>query len=162
MKKILLMTAIVTLLSSGMIFAQEEEEELSSQENTQAVSSQKEEEKKSSASSLRIDKDANYSETDSVMIQVEDNYADLHPKASSVDITLEWFPLTNEVRFTYTCNNSSYDKGEAMNVSIAVFEDFSAANKYKHYRYVEKDSEKFFKDSGLRRASYTSKVIFTK
>lgn len=104
-----------------------------------------------------------YADKTTNVIQIEDKYADMHPKASSVTLQLEWTPLTGEALFTYTCTQSSFDIGEAMNVGIAVYEEFAAENNLKHKQYAEKDRTKYFKDdNGIRMATYTSKVIFTK
>ena len=102
-------------------------------------------------------------------IEIEDNeeYKALHPKANKVTLTLTFTPLTGEATFTYVCVRSSYDKGEAMNVAMAVYQDFAAEHKYKHYRYIDnrKNSlgeEKNYKNGKIPYVSYTSKVLFTK
>ncbi len=96
-------------------------------------------------------------------IDIEDKYADLHPKASTVKISLEYTPVTGEVRLYYTCMAASYEQGDAMNTAMAVYEDFAAQNGYKHYTYLGKDKTKYFKDErGIRMATYSSYVVFKK
>jgi len=116
-----------------------------------------------SASSGFIESSDSYADTSTQTIQIEDKYADLHPKAKSLKIELEYTPLTGEVRLYYTCLAAGYDQGEAMNTAMAVYEDFAADNKYKHYSYKGKDKTKYFKnESGMRMATYSSYVIFTR
>ncbi|WP_443736788.1 hypothetical protein [Treponema sp.] len=97
------------------------------------------------------------------VIKIEDKYADLHPKTKSVNLELEYTPLTGEVRFYYTCMAASYDQGEAMNTAMAVYENFAKENKFKHYSYKGKDKTKYFKDDrNVRMATYVSYVVFTR
>lgn len=104
-----------------------------------------------------------YADTKTQVIEVEDKYPELHEKASTVSLQLEYTPLTGEVIFSYTCTQSSFDDGEAMNVAMAVYDDFAAEHKYKHKRYTAKDKKKYFKDDrGVRMVTYTSRVVFTK
>ena len=104
-----------------------------------------------------------YADRTTQAITVEDKYADLHPKAKAVTITMSYTPLTGEVRFYYTCMAAKFDQGDAMNTAMAVFEDFAAENQYKHYSYKAKDKTKYFKDGrDVRMATYESYVIFTR
>ncbi|MGN0729813.1 hypothetical protein [Treponema sp.] len=145
MKKIFTLAAAV-IIAAGAAFAQQQEESLELQMTLN-----------------KLDAADSYADTKTRTIQIEDKYAYLHPKAKNVTLQLEFTPLTGEVIFTYTCMQSSFEVGEAMNVGMAVYEDFAAENQFKHYKYVEKDKKKFFKDEkGVRMATYTSKVIFTK
>ena len=73
-----------------------------------------------------------YADTGTQVIEIEDTYQELHPSASQVKMELEWTPLTGVVRLYYTCMASSFDRGEAMNTAIGVYEDFAVQNKYKH------------------------------
>ncbi len=137
MKKIIIL-ATTFILAVGMAFAQEETEELYGPAGAPVDTSTK-------------------------IISVEDKYADSHPKAKSVELQLVWTPLTDEVVFTYTCPQSSFDRGEAMNVAVAVYEEFAAEHNFKHKTYLEKDKTKYYKtEQGLRMATYTSKVVFKK
>ncbi len=96
-------------------------------------------------------------------ITLEDKYAELHPKARTVNLSISYTPLTGEVRFYYTCMAASFDQGEAMNTAMAVFEDFAEENRYKHYTYRAKDKTKYFKDGrDVRMATYESYVLFTR
>lgn len=116
-----------------------------------------------SASNGFIEKVDSYADTSTQVIQIEDKYAELHPKAKAVNIELEYTPLTGEVRLYYTCLAAAYDQGEAMNTAMSVYEDFAAENKYKHYSYKSKDKTKYFKDeNGMRKATYSSYVLFTR
>ncbi|MCR5217281.1 hypothetical protein [Treponema sp.] len=116
-----------------------------------------------SASGGFVESSDSYADTSTQVIQVEDKYGDLHQKAKSVKMELEYTPLTGEVRLYYTCLAAAYDQGEAMNTAMAVYEDFAAENKYKHYSYKGKDKTKYFKDeNGMRMATYSSYVLFTR
>ena len=144
MKKIFILATAI-MLSAGTAFAQQEE----SLETQMALDP--------------LEAANSYADTKTKILPIEDKYSSLHPKAKNVTIQLEFTPLTGEVIFTYTCMQSSFDLGEAMNVAIAVYEDFAAENQFKHYTYAQKDKKKYFKDDkGVRMATYTSKVIFTK
>lgn len=70
-----------------------------------------------------------YADTKTRIIKVEDKYADQHVKAKTVDLQMEYTPLTGDVIFYYVCMQSSYDQGEAMNTAMAVFEDFALDRK---------------------------------
>ena len=96
-------------------------------------------------------------------ITIEDKYSDLHPSASNVKITLEYTPLTGEVRLYYECLAASYDQGEAMNTAMGVFQDFALENGYKHYYYRAKDKTRYYRTNNrVRMATYSSYVYFTK
>ncbi|MBP5156433.1 MAG: hypothetical protein ILP18_00980 [Treponema sp.] len=105
-----------------------------------------------------------YADRTTQVITVEDQYADLHPTANTVTLTMEYTPLTGEVHFYYECLQASYDQGEAMNTAMGVFQDFAAEHGYKHYYYKAKDKSKYFKDKETkqRMARYSSYVYFTK
>ncbi len=97
------------------------------------------------------------------LITVEDKYPELHPKAKELSLRLEYTPLTGEVKFFYTCTQSSFEVGEAMNVAMAVYDDFGVEHGYKHKRYFAKDKKKYIKDERkVRMVEYSSYVIFTK
>lgn len=99
-------------------------------------------------------------------IDVEDKYADLHPTATNVKLTIEYTPLTGEVRFYYECLAANFETGEAMNTAMGVFQDFAQEHGYKHYYYKAKDKTRYFRDSSsgknLRKAEYRSYVYFKK
>ena len=143
MKKIFAFAA-VALLALGSVFAQDE-----------AVSLEEE----------VVVEDQN--STKIIMLEDTPEYKELHPKAKNVTLRLDYTPLTGEAIFTYSCLRSGYDQGEAMNVAMAVYQDFAAEHKYKHYRYIDnrKNSlgeEKNYKNGKIPYVSYTSKVLFTK
>ena len=97
------------------------------------------------------------------IIEVEDKYAEFHPKASNVKLEIEYTPLTDEVKFFYTCMAASYDQGEAMNTAMNVLLDFQKENQYMHYTYKAKDKTKYFKDDrNIKMTTYTSYVIFSR
>ncbi len=102
-----------------------------------------------------------YSSIDTEVLQIEDKFDYLHPKAKTAKLTLEHTPLTGEVRFYYTCMASAYDQGEAMNTAMAVYEEFGEENKYKTKVYLSKDKTSYYKDErGVRMATYVSHVMF--
>ncbi len=107
-----------------------------------------------------------YADRTTRTINVEDKYADLHPTASNVKITLEYTPLTGEVRLYYECLAANFEVGEAMNTAMGVYQDFAQEHGYKHYYYRAKDKTKYFRDNSsganLRMARYNSYVYFTK
>lgn len=103
-----------------------------------------------------------YADTKTFVYEVEDKYAEEHPTAKNVKLTLEFTPLTGDVRFFYECLAGSYDQGEAMNTALHVFEDISKELNFKHYEYKAKDKTRYFKDkvTNQRMAQYSSYVIF--
>lgn len=107
-----------------------------------------------------------YADRTTKTIDVEDKYADLHPTASNVKITLDYTPLTGEVRLYYECLAANFDTGEAMNTNMAVLQDFAREYGYKHYFYKAKDKTKYFRENSsganLRMTRYNSYVYFTK
>ncbi|HBG66394.1 MAG TPA: hypothetical protein DDW78_07980 [Treponema sp.] len=139
MKKILSLIAIATLALTSVVFAQ-------------------------SAADATVEAANSYADRTTQTITVEDQYDYLHPTAKNVQITLEYTPLTDEVRLYYTCLASSYDQGEAMNTAMAVLQDFAGEHQYKHYFYKAKDKTKYFRDadSKLRMARYSSYVYYKK
>ncbi len=97
------------------------------------------------------------------IIDLEDTFGDQHPTAKNVKLTMEYVPFTGEVRLHYVCMAGVFDQGEAMNTSMAFFEQFAVENKYKHYAHREKDKTRYFKDSrGIRMTEYIVYVMFTK
>ena len=166
MKKTFILVATM-LLATGIIFAQTEDEAVEEQpaeteaaeaqegEGEEAESGDEESEEKSS-----LAQDPN--DTEPKVIELEDKYEEMHPKAHSVTLKLEWTPISGEATFTYTCLQASFDVGEAMNVAIAVYEEFARDNNFKHYKYVRKDKKKYFKDGDMKMATYTSRVVFKK
>ena len=142
MKKIMALVAALTLTTFGVVFAQ----------NFGGTSTGGAE----SADS--------YADRTTHTITVTDNYAELHPTATTVTLTLEYTPLTGEVHFYYECLAASYDQGEAMNTAMGVFQDFAAEQGFKHYYYKAKDKSKYYKDKETkqRMARYSSYVYFTK
>ena len=168
MKKTFILVATM-LLATGIVFAQTEDETVEEQpaetetaeaqesegEGEEAESGDEESEEKSS-----LAQDPN--DTEPKVIELEDKYEEMHPKAHSVTLKLEWTPISGEATFTYTCLQASFDVGEAMNVAIAVYEEFARDNNFKHYKYVRKDKKKYFKDGDMKMATYTSRVVFKK
>ncbi len=115
------------------------------------------------AADATIENTNSYADRTTKTITIEDKYADLHPSASNVKITLEYTPLTGEVRLYYECLAASYDQGEAMNTAMGVFQDFALENGYKHYYYRAKDKTRYYRTNNrVRMATYSSFVYFTK
>ncbi len=71
---------------------------------------------------------------------------DQHVVTKTGSVKIEYTPLTDEVRIYYTCLATSYDQGEAMNTVLACLEDFQKENQYYSYKYLKRDSVKYFKD----------------
>jgi len=97
------------------------------------------------------------------VIQVEDKYSSSHPKATNVDLKLEYTPLTGDVVFSYTCMAASFDAGEALDTSILVLKEFETENQYYKYTYIKKDKVKYFKDGrDVKMVTYKSYVAFSR
>lgn len=157
MKQSVILAIILTLIGAGVVFAQEQEETVQPSEEQTTQQSQ------STGTQSLEEPEIDLDDTATRVINVEDKYGYLHPTASNVTLQLQFTPLTGEVIFTYTCTQSSFDLGEAMNVAMAVHEDFARENQFKHKQYAEKDKRRYFKDeNGVRMTTYTSKVIFTR
>ncbi len=142
MKKIMALLVALTLTSFGALFAQN----------------------LGGTTTGGVEQSDSYADKSTQSITVEDKYADQHPTANTVKLTMEYTPLTGEVRFYYECLQASYDQGEAMNTAMGVFQDFAAEHGYKHYYYKAKDKSKYYKDKETkqRMAQYSSFVNFTK
>ena len=88
---------------------------------------------------------------------------DQHVTNKTAKVRLEYTPLTDEVRLYYTCAAVQFDQGEAMNTALAVLKDFQEKNQYYSYKYMRKDSVKYFKDDkNLKWATYHSYVKFNR
>ena len=87
----------------------------------------------------------------------------LKPDDKTGKVVIEYIPMVDEVRITYTCMYNLYEPGNAMNAIMGCLEDFTKDNNYYHYKYMERDREKYFKDNrGMRWAQYISHVKFTR
>lgn len=87
----------------------------------------------------------------------------LDPEDKTGKIVIEYVPMVDEVRLTYTCMYNLYDQGRAMNSILGCLEDFTKENKYYHYKYMEKDREKYYKDDrGIKWTQYIVHVKFTR
>ena len=71
---------------------------------------------------------------------------DQHVTNKTAKVRLEYTPLTDEVRLYYTCAAVQFDQGEAMNTALAVLKDFQEKNQYYSYKYMRRDSVKYYKD----------------
>lgn len=101
----------------------------------------------------------------------------------NADVRIEYYPLYDEVRVYYTTLFVTFDRGEAMNTTIACLQDFQtrfSADKdyhysqeegtvgksfsyYRGYTYLRQSKDRFFRDDrGQRRAQYISYVKFIK
>ncbi len=89
---------------------------------------------------------------------------DQHVTNKTAKVYLEHTPLTGEVRLYYTCHAVAFDQGEAMNTALAVLKDFQEQNGYYHYKYMKRDSVKYYKDekTGFKWAQYFSYVKFSR
>ena len=87
---------------------------------------------------------------------------DQHVTNKTAKVRLEYTPLTDEVRLYYTCAAVQFDQGEAMNTALAVLKDFQEKNQYYSYKYMRRDSVKYYKDekTGFKWAQYFSYVRF--
>ncbi|MGI5058603.1 hypothetical protein [Treponema pectinovorum] len=87
---------------------------------------------------------------------------DQHVTNKTAKVQLEYTPLTDEVRLYYTCHAVAFDQGEAMNTALAVLKDFQEQNNYFSYKYMKRDSVKYYKDekTGFKWAMYQSYVRF--
>lgn len=86
---------------------------------------------------------------------------DQHVTNKTAKVQIEYTPYTDEVHIYYTCMAVSYDQGEAMNSILACLQDFQKENQYYSYKYLRKDSVKYFKDDkNLKWATYSSFVKF--
>ncbi len=105
-----------------------------------------------------------YADTRTFVYDIEDKYAEEHPSAKLVKLTLEFTPLTGDVRFFYSCLAASYDQGEAMDTARRVFQDIAKEMNFRNYSYKGKDKTKYYKDKQTkqRMAQYSSFVNFTK
>ncbi len=84
-----------------------------------------------------------------------------HVTNKTAKVQIEYTPLTDEVHIYYTCMAVSYDQGEAMNSVLACLQDFQKQNQYYSYKYLKRDSIKYFKDDkNLKWAAYSSYVKF--
>ncbi len=84
-----------------------------------------------------------------------------HVTNKTAKVQIEYTPLTDEVHIYYTCMAVSYDQGEAMNSVLACLQDFQKQNQYYSYKYLKRDSIKYFKDDkNLKWATYSSYVKF--
>lgn len=86
---------------------------------------------------------------------------DQHVTNKTANVQIEYTPFTDEVHIYYTCMSVSYDQGEAMSSILACLQDFQKENQYYSYKYLRKDSVKYFKDDkNLKWATYSSFVKF--
>lgn len=89
---------------------------------------------------------------------------DQHVTNKTAKVQLEYTPLYDEVRLYYTCHAVAFEQGEAMNTALAVLKDFQEQNNYYSYKYMKRDSVKYYKDekTGFKWAMYSSYVKFSR
>ena len=87
---------------------------------------------------------------------------DQHTTNKTAKVQIEYTPLTDEAHVYYTCMAVSYDQGEAMNTVLACLQDFQKEYQYYSYKYLRKDSVKYFKDNNIKWATYHSYVKFNR
>lgn len=74
-------------------------------------------------------------------------------------VKIEYYPMYDEIRIYYETLYIKYDRGVAMNSVIACIEDFMKERKYSHYRYLQPESQKYFKDDrGQRKAQWSAHI----
>ena len=88
--------------------------------------------------------------------------ADQHQDGiKTAKVTMDYTPSTHEVHIYYECLAVSYDQGAAMNTILECLKDFQIENNYESYRYLRKDSVKYYNDERkLKWARYHSWVEF--
>lgn len=85
----------------------------------------------------------------------------LDPEDKTGKVEIEYIPMVDEVRINYTSMYNLYEQGRAMNAIIGCLEDFTKENNYYHYKYMEKDRERYYKDNrGIKWAQYSAHVKF--
>lgn len=88
---------------------------------------------------------------------------DQHVTNKTASVKMEYTPLTDEVIVYYTVLAVSYDQGEAMNSILECLNDFKTQYGYYSYKYLKKDSVKYFKDEkGMKWATHRQWVKFSK
>jgi hypothetical protein len=88
---------------------------------------------------------------------------DQHVTNKTAKVQMEYTPLTDEVRVYYSCLAVSFDQGEAMNTVLACLKDFQQQNQYFNYKYLDRDSVRYYKDDhNLKMAMYESYVKFSR
>ena len=114
-----------------------------------------------------------FAEEDLSELQKDPNYVDLstrviipenqHTTNKTATVQIEYTPLTDEAHIYYQCLSVSFDQGEAMNTVLACLQDFQKGNQYYSYKYLRKDSVKYYKDDkNMKYAQYHSYVKFNR
>ena len=73
-----------------------------------------------------------------------------HIEDKNAKVELEFNPMYDEVRVTYTTSFASYDQGEAMNTVLAVLQDFQKEHGYTKYRYLQTPRESSYIDKNAK------------
>ncbi|MCR5252380.1 MAG: hypothetical protein K6C98_01530 [Treponema sp.] len=73
-----------------------------------------------------------------------------HLEDKNAKVELEFNPMYDEVRVTYTTSFASYDQGEAMNTVLAVLQDFQKEHGYTKYRYLQTPRESSYIDKNAK------------
>jgi hypothetical protein len=95
-----------------------------------------------------------------ITIVPEDQHA---PSKGLAKVQIDYTPYTDEAVIYFTIMAVSYDQGEAMNTVLECLHDFQEQNQYYSYKYLRKDSVKYFKDDkGIKWARYESHVKFAR
>lgn len=82
-----------------------------------------------------------------------------HTTDVTASVRIEYRPMYDDARVYYTCRYVTYQKDEAMTAVRDCLNDFLEANQYKHYTYLARDREHYFKnDKGVNTAEYMSYV----
>ena len=125
MKKLLLVLTTLFLVA-GSVFADDETDEIFANMSTE----ERYEEQK----------------TKTIKIVPENQ----HVTDKNAKVELEFNPMYDEVRVTYTTSFASYDQGEAMNTVLAVLQDFQKEHGYTKYRYLQTPRESSYIDKNSK------------
>lgn len=87
----------------------------------------------------------------------------IDPNDKTGKIKIEYMPMIDEARIYYTCMLNLYDQWYAMTAISGCIEDFRAENNYFDFKYLEKDSERYFRDKrGIKWVRYVAHVKFVR
>ena len=99
-------------------------------------------------------------DTSSIQVITPENQ---HTTNKTAKVSIEYSPLTDEVRIYYTCMDVTFDQGDSMNTIYACLEDFKKQNQYYGYKFLSKDKIRYFKDArNVKMVSYMSYVQMTR
>ena len=130
MKKLMSLFIVLSLVAVS-VFADEAADVINGMEEEERFEAQK------TATMLITPKEENF--------HLDSTFKNQHPK-----VTLEFNPLYDELRIHYVVNYTTFERGEAMNVVLAVIQDFMQGKieydgyenyRYRSYRYLQNPKE---------------------